>query len=378
MSAGTEGSKPRRPGVTAWLERRLDLSELFSFVTHFGLVYTPVDTTRPLSEVLERVAGERVESYVHGPRVLGLLAAIVFLLQCVSGVLLAFYYQPTPEAAFGSTRTIVRDIPFGWYVHQLHAWGAWALGVLVVLRMLRLFWDGLYRAPREVLWFCAVGMAWLVLQMEFTGRLLVWNVHSYWSVVRGMEVVYALPVVGPALAFLLGGHVVNQSTLIRFYVLHVMVLPLWFALGVFLTFASLRRVGLSHVSGVPERRTTTYRQHLYSVGILLLLAFGVVTTLTVVAPFRFVAAADPYATPSGARPPWYMLAPYALLEGVPVPALVTGGLLVLAAFAVLLLPLIARRIGAFGEDARRMRILGLSLFGLWVALSVWGAVMERR
>jgi ubiquinol-cytochrome c reductase cytochrome b subunit len=379
MSENRETHRPPgRRDPLGWLEQRINLSELFSFITHFGLVYTPVDTTRPIGEVLSRVSDEPVESYLHGPRVLGLLAAIVFLLQCVSGVMLAFYYLPTPEAAYDSTRTIVRDIPFGWFIHQMHTWGAWVLGAFVVLRLLRLFWDGVYRAPREVLWFCAVAMAWLVLQMDFTGRLMTWNTHSYWSVVRGTEVVYSLPLIGPLLAFLLGGSDVNQSTLIRFYVLHVMVLPLWFAIGIFLTFATLRRVGLSPGAPGAVRRTMTYRHHLYAIGILLLLITGVMATLTVLVPFRFAAAADPYTTPGGVRPPWYMLAPYTILQFVPLPRFITGGLLVLAAFAVLLLPVLEKRLGDFGRDEKRMRMAGVALLGAWIALSVLGAVLERR
>jgi quinol-cytochrome oxidoreductase complex cytochrome b subunit len=379
MSDPREAPRPAgRRDPLGWFEQRLNLSELFSIITHFGLVYTPIDTTRPIGEVLSRVSDEPVESFLDGPRVLGLLAAIVFGLQCISGLMLAFYYLPTPEAAYDSTRTIVRDIPFGWFIHQTHTWGAWVLGTFVVLRLLRLFWDGVYRAPREVLWFCAVAMAWLVLQMDFTGRLMTWNTHSYWSVVRGTEVVYSLPVVGPVLAFLLGGRDVNQSTLIRFYVLHVMVLPLAFAAGIFLTFATLRRVGLAPAAAGTARRTTNYRRHLYAMGILLLVITGVMATLTVLVPFRFAAAADPYTTPGGVRPPWYMLAPYMVMQSVPLPRWITGGLLVLAAFAVLLLPLLEKRLGGFGRDEKRMRMAGAGLMGLWIALSVLGALLERR
>jgi hypothetical protein len=276
-----------RRGLVAWLEERVNLTEIFSFLTHFGLVFTPVDTKRPLRDVTAEIARQPVPSYARGPRVLGLLAAILFGLEAVTGVLLAYYYRPTPEAAFESTRTIVRDLPFGWLLHQIHSWGAWMLVAVVVLRLLRLFWDGLYRAPRELLWITAVAMAWVALQLDFTGRLLLWDTHSYWSAVRGMEVVFALPVVGPVLAFLLGGRAVSDDVLIRFYVLHVITLPLLYATFIYLTFATIRRVGLA-----PEREpatvpATTYRDHLYTMSILVALAFGALVTLAVLAPFRF-------------------------------------------------------------------------------------------
>src|SRR5262249_22450431 len=163
---------------------------------HFGLVFTPVDTARPLREVTAEIAREPVPSYARGPRVLGLLAALLFGIEAVTGVLLAYYYRPTPEAAFDSTRTILRDLPLGWLLPQSRAWGAWMLVAIVVMRVLRLFWDGLYRAPRELLWMNAIAMVWVAMQSDFPGRLLTWDSHSYWSTVRGMEVVFALPIVG--------------------------------------------------------------------------------------------------------------------------------------------------------------------------------------
>ncbi len=362
-------------GALDWLERRVNLTEIFSFLSHFGLVYSPVDTTRPLREVMHEVGEQAVPSYARWPRVLGLLAAILFGLEAVTGVLLAYYYRPTPEAAFVSTRTIVRDLPFGWFLHQMHAWGAYLLVGVIVLRLLRLFWDGLYRAPREVLWICGVGMAWLVLQLEFTGRLLTWDTRSYWTVVRGMEVVLSLPGVGPVLAFLLGGRVVNDDVLIRFYVLHIVVLPAFYAALLYLTFATLRRVGLSAPPAGIRGRSTTFRDYLYSMFILIVITFGAMVTLSVLLPFPFAAPADPYATPSGARPPWYMLAPYALLQRGPAPQWVTGLVLVLASFAVLLLPWWLR--GGQGREIRDARWWGLGLLVAWIGLSLAGAVLDR-
>jgi quinol-cytochrome oxidoreductase complex cytochrome b subunit len=374
MSAASGGPANARPGVLGWLEHRLNLTELFSLITHFGLVYTPVDASRSLAEATGRLATEPVESLARWPRVLVLLTALVFGLEVVSGVLLAFYYQPTPEAAYESTRAIVRDVPFGWFLHQLHAWGAWVLVGVVALRLLRLFWDGLWQAPREILWLTAVALAWLGLQMDFTGQLLAWDSHSYWTAVRGMEVVFALPVVGPVLAFLLGGHAVSDSVLIRFYVLHIIVLPLWYALAVYLTFATLRRVGLAPARGAAP--TTRYRDHFYTLTLMLLLGFGALVTLAVGVPFPFHPQADPYATPPGARPPWYMLAPYAVQQGLGLPAWVGGLVLVAISFAVPLLPFLAR--DTRPEGLRRVRFGGLGLFVLWVALGVYGALLERR
>ena len=368
---------PARSTWVDWLERRLNLSEIFSFVTHFGLVYTPVDPRKPVREVLRDVAEQQVPRLAQGPRVLGLLAAILFGLQVVTGMLLAYYYRPTPAAAFESTRTIVRDLPAGWFIHQMHVWGSWLLVAVVVLRLLRLFWDGLYRAPREVLWWCAVAMTWVVIQLDFTGRLLTWDSHTYWSTVRGLELVFAIPITGPILAFLLGGRLVNEDVLTRFYVLHVMVLPLFYAGFLYLTFATLRRVGIARATVTAPEQTIRYRDHLYSMTMLTVVLFALLVTLATLLPFRFHEAADPYATPGEMRPPWYMLASYVLLQHLPVPAWLSGLVLLAAALAVLLLPLWLR-----GEETpglrRRARLVGSAVLVVWFALSVLGALLGRR
>src|SRR5689334_4203357 len=100
MSVAPEGRDPQPPaparrGALDWLEQRFNLSELFSFLTHFGLIYTPIDTQRPLRDVLKQIAETPIVSYVRWPHVLGLLTALGFALEAVSGILLAFYYQPT-------------------------------------------------------------------------------------------------------------------------------------------------------------------------------------------------------------------------------------------------------------------------------------------
>jgi len=196
-----------------------------------------------VTDVVREVTQRPVPAFTRGPRVLGLLAVILFGLEVVTGVLLAYYYRPTPEAAFQSTREIVRDLPLGWFIHQLHAWGAWLLAAVVVARLLRFFWDGLYKAPREVLWWSAVAMAWLVVQSDFTGRLLTWDSRAYWSAVRGMEVVFALPLVGPVLAFLLGGRAINDNVLLRFYVLHCIFIPTAAAVLMAVHFWRIRKDG---------------------------------------------------------------------------------------------------------------------------------------
>lgn len=376
MSAPAESGKPPvvRAAWLEWLEQRLNLTELFSFLTHFGLVYTPVDTRRPLREVLRDIGSKPMVSYARWPHVLGLLTAILFGIEAVSGMLLAFYYQPTAAAAYGSTRLIVRDVPLGWLVHHVHAWGSYALVAVVFLRVMRLFWDGLYHAPREVLWFAAVALGWLVIQLDFTGTLLPWDVRSYWTAVRGLEVVWSLPLVGPVLSFLIGGRTMSEDVLIRFYVLHIIVLPMAYLGFLWVTFATMRRIGLSQLEGTTPP-TTTFRRHFANMVMITLLLFAVLVTLATLLPFHFHGAADPYATPKGIRPPWYMLAPYALFL-TPIPSWVPGLFVLAVALALSFLPALVRRMGP-GLDEKRLRLAGIAIFALWLVLCLVGRLVER-
>jgi len=375
---GSPPPPPLRWKIVEWLEQRLNLTEIFSIVTNFGIVYTPVDTRRPLREAMSELAATPIVSYARWPQVLGLLTALLFALEAVTGVLLAFYYHPTSDGAYASTAGIVRDVPLGWFVHQMHDWGAYLLIAVVVLRVLRFFWDRLYPAPREVLWLAAVLLMWVVLQLDFTGRLLPYDVKSYWSAMRGLEIVCSQPVVGPLISFVLGGRVITENVLLRCYVLHVVVLPVVYLVGLYVTFASMRRIGFSvSAEGGDASQRTTWRKHTLDFVIFQLLLFAGLVTLATLLPFRFHGPADPYSTPAGTRPPWYLLSAYVLVQYIPGPPWIVGTLLLAGGLALPVVPLwAAANPGRIGEA--RLRQVAIALFALWAVLTVLGEVLGRR
>jgi ubiquinol-cytochrome c reductase cytochrome b subunit len=363
--------------VVDWLEQRLNLTEIFSLVTNFGVVYTPVDTRKPLRQAMSELTSTPLVSYAAWPQVLGLLTALLFALEAVTGVLLAFYYHPTSEGAYASTASIVRDVPLGWFVHQMHDWGARLLIAVVVLRVLRLFWDRLYQAPREVLWLAAVMLMWVVLQADFTGRLLPYDVKSYWSAMRGLEVIHSQPIVGPFISFVLGGHVITENVLLRCYVLHVVVLPLFFLAGIYLSFATMRRIGFRvSAEGGDVNKRTTWRKHTLDFIIFQLLLFAGLVTLATLLPFRFNGPADPYSTPAGTRPPWYLLSAYVMVQYLPGPEWIAGFLLLLGGLALPILPLWSAANPARFPEAR-LRQTGIALFAFWAAMTLLGEFVGR-
>lgn len=163
-------------------------------------------------------------SYSFG---LGIIASILFGLLVFTGVLLMFYYVPSVERAYTTMREIQVLVPLGQFTRNMHRWGAHAMVLVVILHMARVFYTGAYKPPREFNWSIGVILLVFTLGASFTGYLLPWDQLSYWAITVGTNIAGYAPGVGPELQqFLLGGTEVGQNTLIRFYTLHIAVLPL--------------------------------------------------------------------------------------------------------------------------------------------------------
>ncbi len=150
-----------------------------------------------------------------------------FMVQVITGVLLVVYYQPTPDAAYGSILFIMNQVSFGWLIRSVHAWSANLMILFCVLHLLRVFFQGAYKRPREVTWGVGFVLLLLTLAFGFTGYLLPWDQRAYWATTVGTEIAGALPGVGQPLdLFLRGGTDITARTLSRFFGVHVLVLPL--------------------------------------------------------------------------------------------------------------------------------------------------------
>ncbi len=167
-------------------------------------------------------------SYSFG---LGIIAAIVFTVLTVTGILLMFYYAPTVERAYTYINTLQSQVPFGQLLRNMHRWGAHLMVIVVVFHMARVFYTGAYKPPREFNWVVGVILLLMTLGASFTGYLLPWDQLAYWAITVGTSVAGYAPGLGPtAKATLLGGPEVGQEALTRFYALHIMVIPAAIAL----------------------------------------------------------------------------------------------------------------------------------------------------
>src|SRR5206468_10109945 len=168
----------------------------------------------------------KVPSDISWGHTLGSAALTAFIVQAVTGVILAMYYKPDPNSAYESIRHITDDLWAGWLVRGMHRWGASVFIILLFMHMGRVFLFGAYKYPRELNWILG-GLLLLMGMLEgFTGYLLPWDQTACWATVVGINLNGTAPFLGPFLAqFLNGGTSINGDTLSRFYAIHMLLIP---------------------------------------------------------------------------------------------------------------------------------------------------------
>ncbi len=158
---------------------------------------------------------------------LGSASLFLFSIQVVTGILLSVYYVPSPDHAYDSVQYIMTGVQFGWLIRSIHHWAASLMVLVVFLHMLRVFFYGAYKYPREITWVTGVVLLLATLGMGFTGYLLPWNQKAYWATTVGTSIAGTVPGIGDfVLRALRGGTDLSAMTLTRFFAAHVWMLPL--------------------------------------------------------------------------------------------------------------------------------------------------------
>jgi quinol-cytochrome oxidoreductase complex cytochrome b subunit len=265
---------------------------------------------------------KRLPPHTGWAHVMGSVALLTFLSQFITGILLLLYYRPTLKEAHESIQYITADVPFGWLIRQVHAWGATLMMAAVILHMVRTYFMGSFKRPREFTWILGVIIFVATMVFGFTGYLLPWNQLSYWATTVGTEVIGAIPYVGEDLKQVtLGGANVGQETLSRFFLIHVTLLP-WFFVGIIALHLILMRVhNLATMEDVgkelpfaPESGVPFWPVHMAKEACVAAVLFGTLLTLSVLSPWEIGEPADPLSTPEGIKPEWYFLPTYQLLK----------------------------------------------------------------
>jgi ubiquinol-cytochrome c reductase cytochrome b subunit len=303
---------------------------------------------------------------------LGVAALFLFINQAVTGIFLAMFYVPSAASyaphpslsmAYESILFIMYKVPLGWVVRDLHFWGANLMVIVVVTHMLRVFYEGAYKKPRELTWWAGVGLLLMTLALAFTGYLLPWDQQSFWATAVGTAMFKYAPFLGHFLMTMFqGGEFTNSLTLTRFYSLHMLVLPAALVLLFAVHFIMVLKQGMSFIEegeGAPKQKTVPFFPYTaFQMNIVVLATAAVLLVIATNYLAPLVAPADPLNKAMYVPIPlWYFFWVYQFLKWVPY-YLDPVGVIVIPAIgvlALLALPLIDR--GPHREASRRKPII---------------------
>jgi ubiquinol-cytochrome c reductase cytochrome b subunit len=266
--------------------------------------------------------------------IFGSLAALVLVIQIVTGIFLVMHYKPDASLAFASVEYIMRDVPWGWLVRYMHSTGASAFFIVVYLHMTRGLLYGSYRKPRELIWLFGVAIFLCLMAEAFFGYLLPWGQMSYWGAQVIVNLFGAIPFIGPDLSlWIRGDYVVSDATLNRFFSFHVIAIPLVLLGLVVAHLIALHEVGSSNPDGVEVKENLGpdgypvdsipshpyYTVHdVFGVSIFLVIFSAVVFFAPEMGGYfleynNFIPA-DPLKTPPHIAPVWYFTPFYSILR----------------------------------------------------------------
>lgn len=341
-----------------------------------------------LRETTEHPVPRETASWFY---VFGSAALVVFVMQIITGMLLAVIYVPSAGEAWNSLQTLNHSIAFGWYIRALHGWGSNFMVAIVLIHMVQVFLFGAFKYPRELTWMVGVFLLLMALGMAFSGQVLRFDQDAFWGLGIGASICSRIPIVGPWMVhLLLGGPIIAGATLSRFFALHVFVIP-----GMLIAFVGLHllmvlKLGINEwpMPGRIVRKATyikEYHELTHKDGIPFVpgavwkdLFFGgcVLLTLAIVAayfgPYGPSGRPDPTIIQTAPRPDYFFLWLYALLSLLPpkmeTPALLIGP--VIAILFLLLLPFI------FGEGEKSWRRRPIAVLTILLVAVVFGTLTD--
>jgi ubiquinol-cytochrome c reductase cytochrome b subunit len=352
--------------IYRWLDQRLYLSKLFASTAGH---YVPADSGSWF--------------YVFGSATL-----LCFIIQILTGTLLAFVYVPSTNEAWSSLQYLNHTQYLGWYLRALHNWGSNFMVALMTLHMVQVFLFGAYKYPRELTWVSGVILLVSTLAMAFTGQVMRFDEDAYWGLGIGASITGRVPFMGDRLVhLLLGGPIIAGETLSRFFTLHVFIIP-----GLILAFVSvhLRLVltkGINEypVPGKPVHKSTYdayYDKLIHTQGVPFvpnaigkdlifagLVIVGILACSAIFGPAGPSASPDPTRVDAYPRPDFYFLSVFAALALLPgwmetLVLFAAPGLMLAFLFA---LPFIS---GTGEKSWRRRPVAVLSVITIFLVLGV--------
>jgi ubiquinol-cytochrome c reductase cytochrome b subunit len=309
---------------------------------------------------------------------LGSCALLLMGLQIATGVFLAVYYVPTPDHAYDSIKYIEDQVYFGRFIRGVHHWGASLLIIVMTLHILRVFFWGSYKKPRELTWIFGVGILLVVACFAFTGSLLPWDQKAFWETEVGTRIAGSAPIIGQYILLLMrGGKALGALTLSRFFSVHILFLPA--ALLVVLSFHLylIRKLGISGSWNIKEETPENSVPFVPYQVAKDITAMVVVFIIFLVVVYKLPVPMDRIADPTDIsyipRPEWYFLFLYEMLKFFPGKSEVIGTMVVpaVAILILLLIPSLDRKI-----ERSPMRRLAIVVPGIMVIIIA--GILEYR
>mgnify|MGYP002624090696 CR=1 FL=1 len=251
---------------------------------------------------------------------LGGTPAYLFVVQIITGILLAFYYQPAPQTAYESVRYITEEAAFGWYIRGVHKWAATLMIATVILHQMRVYFTGAYRKPRELNWMIGMCLLLCTLVTGFTGYSLVYEQLSFWGATVGANIAEQTPVVGGFLKqMMLAGDTYNDRTLPRFFIIHAAVMPTFIVVLLALHISLIRLHGVTEMRFEDEpadkpKHFNFFPDHMLTelaVGLVLMILLSVLATAY---PVDMGPRANPLVTPEIIKPEWFFYVTFRWLK----------------------------------------------------------------
>jgi quinol-cytochrome oxidoreductase complex cytochrome b subunit len=253
-SSNGHGAKEKVAAVLEKTDEKIRGSQAWNSIFRPGSVYRRGYTDSPrnrsyviMNNVLFHLHPVKVKRHavkVSYTLCLGGLSFFLFILLTVTGIFLMFFYRPTTASAWADVQTLETAVTFGSLVRNMHRWGAHLMVLSVFLHMCRVFYHGAYKAPREFNWVIGIILLTLTLLLSFTGYLLPWDQLALWAVTVGTNMMGYTPVFGSSVKYvLLGSKEISGDTLLRWYVLHVLLLPFVIVIFMAVHFWRVRKDG---------------------------------------------------------------------------------------------------------------------------------------
>jgi quinol-cytochrome oxidoreductase complex cytochrome b subunit len=317
-------------------------------------------------------AGER-KTVPAGPLAyLGSLVFIVISLEAVTGILLMVYYRPSAAAAYYSTEILTDEVLLGWLIRSLHRWGFDLLVIISVLHMISVYFSRGYQTPHQITWALGVCLLVFITALGFTGTLLPWDQYGYWYTDSARQTIANIPLGNVLLALFWGGWEIGEEVLLRFYAVHVSVMPSFVLVLLIAHVSMVWRFGIKTPAETPAKPrpqpTPLFPDFLLNLLILVLLTSGLLLSLAVFFPASLTEHADPLSPLVDPQPRWYFLPIHGLLRNLHGAA---ASLSIITLLVVLfLVPVLDAKPAQTAWRKLTQRTLGCLVIAGWVLLGI--------